>query len=580
MLCAVAVFANDEKKEVKLLSFFENGGTSFELAEDLDYAQIKYIDFNLKDMSCKAGEEGYILITAHAHTQKEMEDYGLCYYKQREDKEYASGVLKTPVIAVKKQNKARVVVADTMAVYSRQVINVKNGVYSTAMRVLINKEAPYEEIKITVYDLWDENANYSGMARAYRNHQLSFGGFKKITDRLTPELDYGTKSVYVRIRMGWKPVPTPVIDQTPENEPSMYVACTFKQVQQLMEAYYAAGMRNVEFCLVGWNISGHDGRWPQFFPVEEKLGGEKDLRELTARAKELGYLISGHSNIALAAPVANNFKFENMYMTKSGTRPFITAWAPGRSYVQCPKKAYEYAKEVYPKMKEIGFSGFNYIDEITCVSPKACYDPNHPLNPSEWADYWKKIFELSTQIFGATSSEGPNDYCLSKSDYTLYVTFSRKAQYDSWELFDKQVPFWQIVYHGIVLYNSKSQTINSPMIADKSNMLKSFEYGDRPTNYYFSKFKSDGRDWMGDKDFRCSNNEEIAEGVQYSLKQYEIFEKLNCLQKVLIENHTEIKPNVYRMKYEDGSVVIADYNILTLTFKIGENGKEEVIDLN
>ena len=334
-----------------------------------------------------------------------------------------------------------------------------------------------------------------------------------------------------------------------------------------MEAYYAAGMRNVEFCLVGWNISGHDGRWPQFFPVEEKLGGEKDLRELTARAKELGYLISGHSNIVMAAPVANNFKFENTHMEKSGNRPFITAWAPGRSYVQCPLKAYEYAKEVYPKMKEIGFSGFNYIDEITCISPRACYDPNHPLNPSEWADYWKKIFQFTTDCFGATSSEGPVDYCLSKVDYILYATFSRKAQHDSWELFDKQVPFWQIVYHGIVLYNSLTQTVNSPMSADKLNMLKSFELGDRPTNYYFSKFKRDGRDWMGDRDFRCGTDKEIAEGVEASLKQYKIFEKLNYLQKVLIESHTETEPNVYRIKYEDGSVVIADYNKLCLSLE-------------
>ena len=46
------------------------------------------------------------------------------------------------------------------------------------------------------------------------------------------------------------------------------------------EAMKNAGIDKAELCLVGWNVRGHDGRWPQAFPVEPALGGEEELHWL------------------------------------------------------------------------------------------------------------------------------------------------------------------------------------------------------------------------------------------------------------------------------------------------------------
>ena len=75
----------------------------------------------------------------------------------------------------------------------------------------------------------------------------------------------------------------------PENEPEMHVASTFRDVSDLLDEFHKRGIDEAEFCLVGWNKSGHDGRWPQAFPVEEKLGGEEELRKLTEKAKRMGF---------------------------------------------------------------------------------------------------------------------------------------------------------------------------------------------------------------------------------------------------------------------------------------------------
>lgn len=85
---------------------------------------------------------------------------------------------------------------------------------------------------------------------------LSNGYCRPIKERLNPKLDY----VYIHIRMAWNPAPSPVEKQAEEIEPPIHVAITFKQVVELMDRLKATGVEKAEFCLVGWNKSGHDGR--------------------------------------------------------------------------------------------------------------------------------------------------------------------------------------------------------------------------------------------------------------------------------------------------------------------------------
>ena len=49
-------------------------------------------------------------------------------------------------------------------------------------------------------------------------------------------------------------------------------------VKEILRRFKAAGIDNAEFCLVGWNKGGHDGAFPDLFPVEKTLGSEDELR--------------------------------------------------------------------------------------------------------------------------------------------------------------------------------------------------------------------------------------------------------------------------------------------------------------
>ena len=90
---------------------------------------------------------------------------------------------------------------------------------------------------------------------------------------------------YANVDPTWEEEETVIPEQTPENEPEMHVASTFRDVSDLLDEFHKRGIDEAEFCLVGWNKSGHDGRWPQAFPVEEKLGGEEARRKIRYRSR-------------------------------------------------------------------------------------------------------------------------------------------------------------------------------------------------------------------------------------------------------------------------------------------------------
>lgn len=65
-------------------------------------------------------------------------------------------------------------------------VSAEKGNYKLSLRSDLYKTAgvkPYEDIVVDYYRLDGEDANYSGIARFYRNYQLSRGACKPLKDR-------------------------------------------------------------------------------------------------------------------------------------------------------------------------------------------------------------------------------------------------------------------------------------------------------------------------------------------------------------------------------------------------------------
>jgi len=153
-------------------------------------------------------------------------------------------------------------------------------------------------------------------------------------------------------------------------------------------------------------------------------------------------------------------------------------------------------------------------------------------------------------------------------DCINYVSVEMKKLHDGktkgLELVDGVFPFWEIVYHGTILYNSDRFTQNHTRgqnhakkdesgnldwlegdgVVDPRTTLKIAEFGGRPI-FYTYKFKD----------------------IPAIKRAYDEFQPLKHLQTVLIDDHREVEPRLFVTRYENGEEVACNYNAVPRTYR-------------
>lgn len=500
----------------------------------------------------KVGESGYYITP----------DGFLGTFRQQKGSCMVQGRNFIPIFGMKNPRATFVGIVATMRFEYRLNVQAKDGVYTIAPRFQVAGFVPPDDLTVHFHLLSGKEADYAGMARAYRNYQLARGVCQPIKERMKtqPELAYAARSLEIRIRQGWKPAPSPVLEQTPATEPPMKAVVTFDRVGDIVDALKKAGVTRAEICLVGWNQKGHDGRWPQIFPVEEGLGGEAKLRALIKKARKLGFQIVGHTNSSDGYSIADGWDWDLAVKRADGT-PFSNAvWSGGQMYALCPQRSFErfYPQDIQ-KVADLGFRGLHYIDVITILPPPRCHDPRHPCTPKESAFWFDRILQACKDHVGGVASEGAFDFACGNLDYVLYVYFNGLSGKPN-PLHDRLIPIWQLVYNGIILSNPFTESVN-PTTKDKLTQTKLAEFNGRPIYYFYSQFKEDKKHWMGSTDLRCATDKELTEAVGFIKQGHDEFNALAPLQFEFMEQHEQIADGVFRTAFSNGSEIIANYSV-------------------
>ena len=516
---------------------------------------LEYLDIAEESFAAKAGEDGYYVIS-------DCDGHGsaICRFNEKNDGERIYKQNLMPVFGVKKKDKCTLIIAEGFKYELSLVYGVKNNEYYIYPRFYLHGKQPYENITIRFIQLPKE-CGYSEMAVEYRKYKLLRGDCVPLKEKIEKRavLKYAMEAPEIRIRLGWKEVPPRILEQTEENEPEMKVVCTFERVMDIVDELKKQGVEKAQLCLVGWNISGHDGRYPDIFPVDERLGGEEKLKELIQYAKKNGYQIVCHTNSSDCYSISKRFKDDIVIKEADGSLSVNeTSWSGGRVYHLCPVKAYEYAMEDFPKIKELGFEGLHYIDVLSTVALRNCFDANHPCNSKQSLEYYEKIMKKCHEEFGGFASEGTFDFTAKYLDYGLYAVYSLIDD----EFIDESIPFWEIVYHGIILYNPMTNTINYT-IKDKKYELNLIEYGGRPAFYFYSKHTTKGEkgaDWLGKEDLLCDTDEQLEYSVSKIKEAADTYNEYKHLQTVFIDKHEKIDDNIYMVTYSDGTKICCNYS--------------------
>lgn len=511
-------------------------------------AGIRHIEFRPEFATAATGEDGYFV----------MPNGFLGTFRERNG-EQVLGSSCMPMFGMKTPRATFVAIVTGLPHEYTLVARAKEGVYTLFTRFQLEGRAARGDIAIDYHFLAGGDADYSGMARRYRAHQLGRNACVPLKARIakSPELAYAAACVEVRIRQGWKPAPSPVESQTPETEPPMRAVVTFDRVGRILDEFKRQGIGRAEICLVGWNRKGHDGRYPQLFPVEEELGGEAKLRQLIRKAQAMGFQIVCHNNHSDAYRISEAWDEEYTIKNPGGTLSTNAVWSGGRMYNVCPRRAYErFATKDLRAIAALGFRGVHYIDVLTIVKPRACYDPAHPLGPDESAAWIGRIMGEAKAVFGGVSSEGPWDFCCDNLDYALYVSFNGLTKRPP--MVDRMVPIWQLVYHGIIMSNPFTETTNYTL-KDDTARLKLVEFGGRPMFYFHSKFLEGNKQWMGAEDLTCETDEALVAGVAKIREGHDEYGRLAHLQTEFMDRHEQIAPDVFRTVYSGGTQIVCNY---------------------
>jgi hypothetical protein len=357
----------------------------------------------------------------------------------------------------------------------------------------------------------------------------------------------------------------------------MHVAITFDGVMQIADELKRQGVEKAQLCLVGWNVKGHDGRFPDHFPVEAELGGEEKLRECVKYVQSLGYKIVAHTCRTDIYEISKDWN--NGYdAARKADGSLVERYAigGGMMYDICYKQSYEkYYKEEEPRLADIGFRGLEYIDVLSVIYPHECHNPEHPVNRKEAAEYANKMLGDLRPMFGGSQSEGGAYYVAKSLDYALYASM-RMNRMQKYEIVDEYVPVWHIVFNGYILNNAAAQTVNYPLKKAES-ALKVREYASRPIFYFYSAYRATGSNWMGETDLLFANKKDLERSVSIIKQGYDEFQTLQFLQYEHLDDHFEVAKGVKCSIYSDGTRVVTNYNKEPYTFEGKEIAPESYI---
>ena len=325
-----------------------------------------------------------------------------------------------------------------------------------------------------------------------------------------------------------------------------------------MKKIKALGVDKLDICLTNWNLRAN-GRNPTGYLAEPELGGNAKLKEVTALAKDLGFQIAPHILHTEYYTISDEFDANDIAVDHKGKHKGYSGMG-GKGFNPCFEQVFKkHILENYDRMKKLGFDAPIHIDVTSAIVPEPCFSPDHYATRKDIAEYMNRVGLLSRLFFGGFTSEGSMDQVANSLDYVLYVSGYPSYLGGKHPLMTRNVPIWQLAYHGIILSNPFASTIDYNCITrgenewgpknsftPKTRRLKMHEFGGRLTYYWHLNY---------DQNF------------PYVKQAYDEYQKVKHLQYEFMEYHDEIAPDVFVTRYSVGSRIVTNYSDKPFNYK-------------
>ena len=337
----------------------------------------------------------------------------------------------------------------------------------------------------------------------------------------------------------------------------MKVLTTFNDVKKIGNELEEAGLTDLRLTLLGWTDHGYFWNATKKNKVESDFGGKNGLKSLNKWAKEKDLTLALDNNLLyIYGNPASGATLRNSVVKKPNTfyLNYFSNTTSGRlrneGYYMSPK--YFNSSLLNKQIKNLQKYGTSEVVlQQLGDTLYTDYNEKNALTRTQSRDYYVKWLEKYREKFDHVSVYYGNDYAVAFADTIDGIPIDKSSRI----IFDEQVPFIQIVYHGLVeYYTSPLNSQDRPSYS----LLKAIEYG---ANVSYEVTENEINLLM------YTNYRFLYKG-QFSLLKDEIISSYKAVNEAVkpfstqkIVNHYRVAPyvEVFCTEYDGGAKVYVNY---------------------
>lgn len=405
------------------------------------------------------------------------------------------------------------------------------------------------EIRLRYYPIVKEDVSYADIAEVYRNYLLDDGGVKKIAEADTTELYLDLYGGCMKSR---SVLGIPVTMKT-----SM---TSYSEAKEIISGLTDSGVDDMAVVYHNWTNEGISGKVDNKAKPSGTLGGTSDFNKLVdyLEAQDIafypavnnktfkdgnGYYSFFDTTIRISNAYSKQMEYVLSYGVQDSSKKSVSLLSPGTFTELYAKLAGRYAAK--------GLTGISLGDMTSTV----------------WGDYGKQNMGRDNTItalqesYQSLQNAGLSILADSCAAYTFpYAERISEVplQSSGFDVFDEDIPFYQLVMHGVIPYSGTA--INGS--SDSANaLLTSIATGCNPAYDMIYAQASDLKDTVFDKYYYSH----YAFWSDTAAREYKLVrDVLSGVSDQIMTDYVR-DGDISVTTYENGTEIIVDYEAQTVT---------------
>ncbi|RXZ78583.1 hypothetical protein EBB07_26380 [Paenibacillaceae bacterium] len=424
---------------------------------------------------------------------------------------------------------------------------IAENAFEQAPWVIYEKNEYSGNIVMRYFFLTGEQANYGGMAGAYREYLIHQGVLTRTEpNEDTPFYLETMGSVETMVRKLGIPMKT------------KSAITSFDQAGEMLERLSGNDVHNIKLRYTGWYNGGILSTAPAGMKVEGVLGGAKGLARLKDKASASGAQIYPDVNFAT---VSEDKAFDGFKPRKDSIRSLFqkvsyksmlnvaTQEIESYEWAIDPQRIPDYYRQFTADYDKLQLNTISLASLGTILNSN--FKQNHEVNRGKAQSLIADVLAQAGEAYDEVMSDGGNAYIFPVADHILHLPGSDS----SFAIADRQVPFIQMALHGYIQYASEPLNLASEL---RPAILKALEYGSGvyfKLNYGDNSLLKDA--WLFDEVF-------ASRFADWETQAAEIYAEVNAVlrdvQDQAIVDHRQVQEMVYKTTYEHGKAIVVNYS--------------------